>query len=250
MLDPKALESKRIEGLTHVLLDIEGTTCPVSFVSEVLFPYAAAHLESFLASNQHVTVVRELVAEVEQAWREDGQARAAGLPWQSGLPVAPYLLWLIEQDRKLTALKELQGLIWQQGYASGELKGPLFNDVPPALRRWQRDGVRLAVYSSGSVSAQQLLYGHSQVGDLRTLFSHWFDTRIGAKHESRSYDLISEQMGCDPRSILFISDSNRELQAARSAGMQVLFSDRDGNPNRDAAGFERMSTFSTLQLSP
>jgi enolase-phosphatase E1 len=153
-------------------------------------------------------------------------------------------------DRKLTPLKDLQGLIWAQGYADGDLVSPLFPDVPAALRRWYRSGLELAVYSSGSVPAQQLLYGHSEAGDLRSLFSHWFDTRTGLKQDPNSYRSISETLGAEPGSVLFISDAIGELEAAQTAGMQVLFSDRPGNPQRESAGFERITEYSTLQITP
>jgi enolase-phosphatase E1 len=162
----------------------------------------------------------------------------------------PYLQWLIRIDRKLTALKDLQGMIWADGYASGALHGPLFADVAAALRRWRRQGLGLSVYSSGSVAAQQMLYGHSSGGDLRPVFSHWFDTRLGAKNDSSSYRAIAERLNCAPKRVLFISDANAELVAARTAGMQVLFSERPGNPQTADDGFERIDTFSSLQLIP
>ena len=155
--------------------------------------------------------------------------------------------WVI---RKLAELKDLQGLLWAEGYASGDLKGPLFRDVAPALRRWHQQGAVLAVYSSGSVAAQQLLYGHSTDGDLRNLFSHWFDTRTGPKQDVGSYRAISEAMGVGSAKVLFISDSLMECEAAHAAKMQVLFSDREGNPGRDNGSFERISTYEDLQLNP
>jgi len=143
--------------------------------------------------------------------------------------VVPYLRWLIEEDRKLTPLKELQGLIWEEGYGSGELQGPLYPDVAPALHRWRQAGLTLAVYSSGSVKAQQLIYGHSNAGDLRSWFHYWFDTRMGPKLEPASYIRIVKAMGAEASMVLFISDSIGELEAARSNGLPVLFSDRHGS---------------------
>ena len=170
-------------NITHVLLDIEGTTCPVSFVSEVLFPYASASLEPYLEANQGNADIAKLMREVEIAWREDSHPEARGLLQQqdaastlSVQALSAYLRQLIGRDIKLTPLKDLQGRIWRSGYASGELIAPLFADVPRALRHWRDDGFTLAVYSSGSVPAQQLLYGHCHEGDLTGLFSHWFDT--------------------------------------------------------------------------
>ena len=248
LLEPHALQPHRIDGIEHVLLDIEGTTCPVSFVSTVLFPYAASHLEGYLLQHANDPQLQQLLKNVQQAWAEDAEAAGAGLVCTGNGSVVPYLQWLISIDRKLTALKDLQGMIWADGYANGDLQGPLFADVAPALRRWHRQGLGLSVYSSGSVAAQQLLYGHSNAGDLRPLFSGWFDTRSGAKGDSTSYQAISRQLDCPPGRILFISDANAELEAAHAAGLQVLFSDRPGNPQRVGAGFEKINSFSTLQL--
>ena len=147
----------KIEGISHVLLDIEGTTCPVSFVAGTLFPYAAEHLESFVESNRGEAAVADLLTAAEETWKQDNNQEAQQLLAEPGADVVVYLQLLIKQDRKLTELKDLQGLLWAEGYASGDLKGPLFNDVAPALRRWHQQGVVLAVYSSGSVDAQQLL---------------------------------------------------------------------------------------------
>ena len=145
---------------------------------------------------------------------------------QPGDGVVPYLQWLIRKDRKLTALKDLQGLIWAEGYANGTLQGPLYADVPPALQHWHQSGLVLAVYSSGSVRAQQLIYQHSTAGDLSGLFSAWFDTNIGVKHSASSYQTISKILDAAANHILFISDSLAELDAASTAGLQVLHCDR------------------------
>jgi enolase-phosphatase E1 len=215
--------------ISHVLLDIEGTTCPVSFVSDTLFPYASAHLESFLHHHSADENVKILLRQVEQAWREDPDPEAQTiLSFQVGTAnVLPYLQWLIQKDRKLTALKDLQGLIWEQGYQSGALHGPLFPDVAPMLRSWRQKGLVLAVYSSGSVHAQQLIYAHSNQGDLRSLFSHWFDTNIGSKLVSSSYLRIIDTLHAEANQILFISDAIPELDAAKTAGMQIIHCDRN-----------------------
>ena len=244
------MQTLKREGISHVLLDIEGTTCPVSFVAGTLFPYAAQHLESFVKSHRGETAVAELLTAAEETWKQDSNPEAQQLLAQPGAEVVAYLQLLIQQDRKLAELKDLQGLLWAEGYASGDLKGPLFRDVAPALRRWHQQGAVLAVYSSGSVAAQQLLYGHSTDGDLRNLFSHWFDTRTGAKQDAASYRAISKAMGVDSSKILFISDALLECEAAHAAKMQVLFSDREGNPGRDNGSFERISTYEDLQVNP
>lgn len=243
-------------SLSHVLLDIEGTTCPVRFVSETLFPYAADRLGAFLESRQDDRTVQELLVQVEQAWQEDPDPAArALLQAASGHGnraerMLPYLRWLIDQDRKLTPLKELQGLVWEEGYERGDLQGPLYPDVAPALRRWREAGLELAVYSSGSVKAQQLIYGHSNAGDLRPLFQQWFDTRIGSKLEPESYIRISSALGTQPKGVLFISDSIGELKAARASGLIVLFCDRSEScdSGMDSSEFGTVQSFAGLDL--
>jgi enolase-phosphatase E1 len=240
--------------IRHVLLDIEGTTCPVCFVSETLFPYAAERMAGFLEARGEDDTVQALMAQVAQAWRDDPHPAAQALRQvapenaSSARQVLPYLRWLIQQDRKLTALKDLQGLIWEEGYASGALQGPLYPDVPPALRRWRAAGLGLAVYSSGSVRAQQLIYGHSNAGDLRGLFQHWFDTRIGSKQESASYREIVTLLGVPTGSVLFISDSVSELKAAAASGLAVLLCDRDNSSASppDSEGFAVIQSFEGL----
>jgi enolase-phosphatase E1 len=233
----------------HVLLDIEGTTCPVRFVSETLFPYAAEHMAGFLEARGEDGDVRELLAQVAEAWRDDPNTaaqdllRVAPLDISPASRVLPYLRWLIQEDRKLTPLKELQGLVWEAGYASGALQGPLYPDVAPALRRWREAGLGLAVYSSGSVRAQQLIYGHSNAGDLRGLFQHWFDTRIGSKQESASYRQILTILRAPAGSVLFISDSISELKAAATSGLAVLLCDR----NDRAAKSTECEEFAVIQ---
>lgn len=236
-------------GITQVLLDIEGTTCPVSFVADSLFPYASRALGPFLeAESPQRKEVRQLLEAVHDAWVRDEDPTARRMWEQDPEDAVGYLRWLIEQDRKLPALKELQGLVWQEGYRSGELVAPLFPDVAESLRRWQAQGLGLSVYSSGSVAAQQLLYQHSNAGDLRSLFHHWFDTRTGPKQQRSSYERIAEELRHDPAEILFISDSAAECLAAREARMVVLFSDRNGNPQRDPKGLTPLTDFTQLMF--
>ena len=245
------------DGISHVLLDIEGTTCPVSFVAATLFPYAKKHLGHYLQRHGAEAGVKQLVAEVEALWFADShpeaqsllkQGQDQGKPGQLP-PVEPYLQWLIQNDRKVTALKDLQGWIWEEGYRSGELQGPLFEDVPEALQHWHQQGLVLAVYSSGSVAAQQLLYGHSSAGDLRPLFSYWFDTRSGAKQDPESYRQICNAMHTKPANILFVSDVLAELEAASTAGLRLLFSSRSGNPQRDAGPYPSTETYASVIIN-
>lgn len=249
-----------------ILLDIEGTSCPVSFVASVLFPYARERLASYLESNNNDPDVQALIAATQAAIAADPnpevQALRQGSPIpghqpagqehlpseQTQSPVVAYLQWLIDHDIKFPALKELQGRIWASGYANGGLVAPLFDDVAPTLQHWHQDGYQLAVYSSGSVAAQQLLYRHSEDGNLEGLFSHWFDTRIGAKQQSASYAAIANVLALAPSQILFVSDAIAELEAASAVGMAVRFSDRQGNPARDAGPFIAIQSLAEIEL--
>jgi enolase-phosphatase E1 len=186
-----------------VITDIEGTTTPIAFVRDVLFPYARARLPAFVAAHPDDPDVLE----------------AASLA--PGRPVLEALLGWMEADAKVAPLKSLQGRLWHDGYVAGELTGLLYPDVAPALRLWHASGVRLAVYSSGSVAAQRLLFGHTAEGDLTGLFSAFFDTRIGGKREVGSYAAIAASLAAPPGACLFLSDVAAELDAAQSAGLQV-----------------------------
>ena len=251
--------------IRSILLDIEGTTCPVSFVASVLFPYARERLASYLETNQGDPEVQALLAATQAAFAADPnpevqalrqgapiQGHSAGQgqlqPGQTNSPLVAYLQWLIDHDIKFPALKELQGRIWASGYASGDLVAPLFDDVAPTLQRWHQDGYQLAVYSSGSVAAQQLLYRHSQNGNLEELFSHWFDTRIGPKQAADSYSAIAAALQLEPAEILFVSDALAEIEAAHRIGIAVNFSDREGNPGRAPGPFNAIQSLVEIKL--
>jgi len=248
----------RSETIRHVLLDIEGTTCPIHFVSEVLFPYASQQLLPFLTEHQSEAVVEKLLKEVQETLANDPSPEAIALHSTTAratelesLPLqtlCSYLAWLIKTDRKVTALKDLQGMIWEEGYQRGELIAPLFADVPKALADWHGKGIGLSVYSSGSVHAQKLLYTHSEFGDLSRLFSHWFDTRTGPKNLASSYERIAKSLQTKPQEMLFISDAVAELEAASSAKMAVLFSKRANNPQQDPKGFPTVEDYRKLSL--
>ena len=241
-----------LTGIQHVLLDIEGTTCPVSFVGEVLFPYAKQQMPVFLAAHADNSIVKDLLDQVFAAWDQDIDPEAVALRHEyckkDTHAAIGYLSWLITKDRKLTPLKELQGLIWRQGYDQGVLKAPLYADVPEALGRWHSAGLELSTYSSGSVNAQKLLYCHSTHGDLSILFRDWFDTNIGSKLSSESYTKIADALKSNPEQILFISDRLSELSAADEAGIKVVFSQRDGNPETDNGNFIAVKNYADLDL--
>jgi len=219
-----------------IVTDIEGTTSSLSFVKDELFPYAHARLARYVREHAGDAPVRAILADV---------AREAGRELDDEEAIAQLLAWS-DADRKVTPLKALQGLIWAEGYDDGTLKGHLYPDAVEALRRWHGRGLRLYVFSSGSVPAQKLLFGHTAWGDLTPLFSGYFDTRIGAKHEAESYARIAGEAGLAPGEILFASDIGAELDAARTAGMQTVQVVREGALDagcahrqvRDLAGVE------------
>ena len=226
--------------ISHILLDIEGTTCPVSFVTETLFPYAKSELKSFLNRHKNDPFINQLIDNADNEWIQDNSEDSTRLRHQSEneqqakhLEIESYLQLLIETDKKSTTLKDIQGKIWKEGYTTGRITSELFEDAEENLKRWHKQGYRLSVYSSGSVEAQHLLYKYTNKGDIENLFSHWFDTHIGNKKEPSSYTEIASVMGCKPQNILFISDNSDECDAARSAGLGTLYSMRDGNPQQE-----------------
>ena len=236
--------------ISHVLLDIEGTTCPVSFVAATLFPYARARLQPFLQAHGQDADLQTLLSDLNAAWHSaHHEAKKPQNEPPSLDQLCSFLQKLIDADRKLTALKDLQGLIWNEGYADGELCTPLFNDVPPTLKRWHADGLQLAVYSSGSVAAQQLLYAHSNAGDLCPLFSAWFDTRSGPKQDPASYLQIANSLAVSAAKILFVSDSLAELDAAQASGLATRFSRRAGNPEQHPGSHNLINSLDDIQLT-
>ncbi|MBV7510591.1 acireductone synthase [Pseudomonas sp. PDM25] len=217
-----------------ILTDIEGTTSAVSFVFDVLFPYAARHLPDFVL--QHAA--RADVAEQLDAVRRDANEPNADVE-----RVIDILLGWIAEDRKATPLKALQGMVWEQGYQAAELKGHVYPDAVEALKRWHQDGFKLFVYSSGSIQAQKLIFGCSQVGDLSPLFSGYFDTTSGPKREAKSYERITQAIGLDASQILFLSDIVEELDAARTAGMATCGLAREGG---ELAGHVTVDSFARI----
>lgn len=224
-----------------ILTDIEGTTSSISFVKDVLFPYARRALPGFVAAHRDDPEVRRWL---------DVVATEHGAMCDDAMIVETLQGW-IDADRKHTALKALQGMIWSAGYRQADFTAHIYPDVPEALRRWQAAGDTLAVYSSGSVPAQKLFFGHSAAGDLTGLFSAWFDTEIGGKREAESYARIADALDAAPAEILFLSDVVAELDAARDAGLRTVLVDRlDDYPvPRDAAaanGHTRVTAFDQI----
>lgn len=225
-----------------VLLDIEGTTTPIAFVHDVLFSYARAHVLSYLA--QHSADAAADVALLRQEHERDSTRGENPPPLNNPESIASYVNWLIDRDRKSTGLKSLQGKIWREGYRAGTLKAQVFSDVRPAFERWRTTNRRISIFSSGSALAQQLLFAHTEAGDLTPFISDYFDTNIGHKGEAESYRRIAEAIALEPNQILFISDVVAELEAANSAGMKTLLSVRPGNPPQP--GTERCDTIRTF----
>ena len=208
-----------------ILLDIEGTTTPIAFVHEVLFSYARAHARDFLATNSNSAEVSADVALLREEHAAD--LNKGNHPPDS---ITDYVDWLIERDRKSTGLKSLQGKIWRQGYVDGSLKSQVYADVPPAFERWRAQDWSIDIFSSGSVLAQQLLFAHTEAGDLTKFIDHYFDTNVGKKGEAESYRRITKALSQNAKEVLFISDVVAELDAATEAGMSTLLSIRPGNP--------------------
>ncbi|NEQ32641.1 MAG: acireductone synthase [Leptolyngbya sp. SIO4C5] len=234
------------DAVDAILLDIEGTTTPVPFVFETLFPFARDRAEAYLKAHGSEAAVQEDLALLRQEYKSD---RGESVPaWTGDSPTAamPYIHYLIDRDRKSTGLKSLQGKIWAEGYAIGKLQSQIFADIKPAFKRWTQMGKRLYIFSSGSVQAQKQIFEHTQVGDLSPYLSGHFDTRTGPKKEAESYRKIAAQMGLVPERILFISDVVAELRAADQAGMQTLFSSRPGNHSADSAEFKLVTSFEVV----
>jgi enolase-phosphatase E1 len=225
-----------------VLLDIEGTTTPVDFVYETLFPFARAQTRAFLEKRWVEPAVSELVSQL----RIEHAADAAAAPaWSDDPPgVTRYVHWLMDLDRKSTGLKALQGRVWEEGYAQGALRGAVYEDVPRAFGRWRRQGRRLAIFSSGSVLAQKLIFGYSTAGDLTPQLEAFFDTTSGPKCEAESYRRIAGALGVVPAAVLFLSDVVAELDAARDAGMATFLSVRSGEA--PATDHRAVSNFDAL----
>jgi enolase-phosphatase E1 len=224
-----------------VLLDIEGTTTSISFVYDVLFPYAAARLDACLEKScARADPAPELAEALARLRGERDQER------DREEPLADYARRLMAEDRKSTGLKMLQGVIWEEGYRSGELRGHLFPDVPGSLAAWRAAGLRLRIFSSGSVRAQKLLFGHTEHGDLTPLFEGFHDTTTGPKREAASYAAIAASYGTQAGSILFLSDVREELDAAAEAGMRTGMLVRPGNRPAEPGAHAVYRSFSEI----
>ncbi|KAI9184851.1 hypothetical protein LWI28_001775 [Acer negundo] len=241
----------------YIVLDIEGTTTPISFVTEVLFPYArdnvGRHLCATYDSAETQDDIKMLRAQVQDDLQQ-GVIGAVPIPSDDAgkeeviAALVTNVDAMIKADRKITALKQLQGHIWQTGFESRELEGVVFDDVPEALEKWDALGIKVYIYSSGSRLAQRLLFGNSNYGNLRKYLSGFFDTSVGNKRETQSYVEISQSLGVDkPSEILFVTDVYQEATAAIAAGLEVVISVRPGNgPLPENHGFKTVNSFSEI----
>ncbi len=244
-------------ALDVIVLDIEGTTTPIDFVYNVLFPYARAHVAEYLRLEGQSEACRAAIALLAEERAKDvakdvvqgfspAEIVAKGF---SPAEIVAYIHWLMDRDRKSPGLKALQGLIWQEGYRSGELRGQVYGEVPAALEGWRSSGRRVCIYSSGSVLAQQLLFQTTAAGDLTRFLSGYFDTAVGPKTSSDSYRRIVETLGVAPDRALFVSDVVDELDAARTAGMRTALCVRaPASPPADAGAHPVVRSFDEIQV--
>jgi len=223
-----------------IVTDIEGTTGSIAFVRDVLFPYAQEHLADFIAR-------RRADPEIARSLHE--AAIAASEPQASETRIVGLLRAWMDEDRKVTPLKTLQGIIWAEGYARGVLQGHVYTDAAAGLRRWHAAGVALYVYSSGSIAAQKLLFGHSSAGDITPLFSGYFDTTIGAKGDVDAYGRIAAAIGVPAPDVLFLSDREAELDAAQLAGWQVACLARPADaPSGSVSKYRTFASFDDINI--
>jgi enolase-phosphatase E1 len=225
-----------------ILLDVEGTTTPIAFVTKTLFPYARTHLSAYLREQGQSPECAQVIGRLHAEYEHDREAGDEVPPWSP----LDYAGWLMDRDRKSPALKDLQGRVWEEGYRNGTLVGQVFDEVPAALARWKAEGTPVGIFSSGSVLAQQWLFRRSTAGDLTSMLHWYFDTGIGAKQDPASYTRIAERVGLPPDEILFVSDVVGELNAARSAGLRTAMSVRPGNPPQPEHDHTVVTTFDEL----
>ena len=223
-------------ALSTILLDIEGTTTPIAFVHDVLFSYARARVQEFLDGHGAELAVAADIALL----RAEHAAETSPPPMAS---VAAYVRWLMDRDSKSTSLKSLQGKIWALGYQAGDLHGEVYPDVPPALERWRRHGIEVAIFSSGSVQAQRDLFASTAEGDLTRFIRAYFDTNTGPKTAVESYTRIAAALDRSASDVLFVSDIEAELNAAQAAGMQTALCVRSPERARPSGGHAVVHTF-------
>lgn len=209
--------------IKYILSDIEGTTSSISFVVDELFPYFREHIQE-LPKMAQVSEVKESFAQVINFVKEE-----EGKSITTTEEVIAYLDLWCREDRKVTPLKTLQGFVWKKGYEDGDIKGHVFDDVPTCLNKWRANGLKIGIFSSGSIHAQKLLFQFSCFGDLSKHLSNYFDTKTGAKRDTATYKAIAEVLDLEPHQILFLSDIQEELAAADEIGYQTIQVVRPGS---------------------
>ena len=240
------------DSIQAILLDIEGTTTPIDFVFRTLFPFARQRLEKFLLEHGSAPGIREDVDALRMQHRADAAEQFNPPQWVDDSPgaeldsAAAYCAWLIDRDSKCSALKSLQGKIWQEGYRTGDLCGEVYPDVPLAMARWTRQGKIISIFSSGSILAQKLLFGSTAAGDLTGFIRAYFDTTTGPKNAPGTYLRIAETLAIEAPNILFISDVAKELDAARDAGMQTALCVRSESTERISSTHRVVNSFEEI----
>jgi enolase-phosphatase E1 len=221
-------------------------------VYDVLFPYARRHLERYLSAHAGSPELDEVAVMLAEEWSADvalGESVPARAPSANDrASLLEYLNWLMERDRKSPGLKRVQGFIWEQGYRTGELRSQVFADVPPAFSRWRDAGLTIAIYSSGSVLAQRLLFAHSDRGDLTPFVTSYFDTAVGTKRSAESYSRIASSLRLEAGAIVFVSDVDAELEAAREAGCRVVMCVRPGNAATVSSVAPTVDSFDAISI--
>ena len=233
-----------------VLLDIEGTTSSIDFVHEVMFPFARKRVPEFVAANWDSEELGGCIALLAKDLGESSvESWLTGDAGANQQTVIDAVVGMIDNDVKATGLKQLQGIIWKSGFHSGEMVAHLYDDTAPALKRWKEQGLDLRIYSSGSIAAQKLFFGHSVAGDLLDLFSAHYDTTTGPKKETESYRKIVADIGVEANQIVFVSDVSAELDAASEAGLQTVLSIRPGNATvENVENYQTIESFEMLQV--
>lgn len=241
---------------TVILVDIEGTTTSVSFVKDVLFPYVRENLNKYIESKWEDEEFKKDFEKLKEQAKKDEEDKVDGVVPIAGAntdeekkSLVKNILWQMDGDRKTGALKQLQGHIWREAYNSGAVKAHVYEDVPKALEAWTNDGKKVYVYSSGSVEAQKLLFGHTAHGDLLKYFSGYFDTEVGGKQESSSYKNILNKIGAEPSSVIFLTDVVKEAAAAKETGLSAMLLEREGNTpltDEDKVTFTSVKSFLDL----
>ncbi len=238
--------NKKVEKLKAALFDIEGTTTPTSFVFDTLFPYAQANMGAFLKNHQNEDVVSKLIQDV----KSEAKKRDTNFDLDANLDQVIDILntWMKDPKLKITPLKELQGLVWEEGYKEGLYQGELYKDAYLQMTEWNKEGLPLYIYSSGSERGQELLFENSNYGNVEKIISGHFDTKVGGKMDAKSYKTIAEKIGVTANKILFFSDTPAELKAAKEAGMQPLLVSRDGKVASDNP-YPVVSSFDKVQIN-